>query len=172
MQLKHILIFLFSIVFIVLAFVFREKLSEFKSLGLLGIFFINLIGNATVLIPAPAIASVIAGGALYPPFAVAIVSALGGAIGDMVGFFLGLSSKELFIKNHHTWYKILKDIFHRSGDLVILVFAFIPNPFFDVIGIMAGVFRYSPIRFFIFLFLGRFIRGIFLSYLGFAFGAM
>lgn len=166
MQVKHFLIFLASTLFIALAFHFQNQLVHFRSLGLLGIFLINFFGNATVFLPAPAIATVVAGGALYPPFSVAVVSSLGASLGDMIGFFLGHSSRALFIKNHHKWYVISKDLFHKAGDIMIFLFAFIPNPFFDAIGIIAGIFHYSPIRFFLILLIGRFARGLILAYLG------
>lgn len=166
MNRSAIIILITSLLFIVLAFLFRENLSQFKSLGLLGIFLINLIGSATLFFPAPAIASVVAGGAIYPPVLVALVAAFGAAVGDMSGFLVGLSGKHLFIKNHHTWYKILKDLFHKSGFLVIFLFALIPNPFFDFVGISAGLFHFPPARFFLFMFLGRLARNIMLAFVG------
>lgn len=166
MNVRHVIIFIVSLALIGLAFVFRQNLSEFRGLGLTGIFLINLIGNATVFLPAPAIASVVAGGALYPPVAVAVSSALGGSLGDMVGFLLGHASKHLFIKNHHKVYMNFKRLFHKTGIFVIFIFAFIPNPFFDAIGILAGIFHFPPARFFIILLAGRFLRSLLLAYLG------
>lgn len=166
MKRSYIFAFIISIIFIVLVYIFQDWLVQLKSLGLLGIFLINLIGNATVFLPAPAIASVVAGGIIYSPLAVAFSSALGASLGDMVGFLLGKSGKELFIKNHHAWYVFLKDLFKRYSDVVILLFAFVPNPFFDVVGILAGVFTISPYRFFILLFIGRLVRDIILAYTG------
>lgn len=166
MKKTYLITFLISLILIYFAFSYQQKLSEFRSLGLFGLFLINLLGNATLFLPAPAIASVVAGGILYPFLAVALVSALGATIGDMVGFLLGRSSKEIFIKNHHSWYLILERIFKKYGPFVIFLFAFIPNPVFDAVGIMAGVFSFSPIRFFILVFLGRFARDILLAFLG------
>ncbi len=166
MKKTYLLTFVISLIIVYLAASFHGKLSEFKSLGLLGIFIINLIGNATVFLPTPAIASVIAGGMLYPLILVAIVSALGAAIGDMVGFILGRSSKEILIKNHHRWYIFLRDMFKTHGTLIILIFALIPNPFFDAVGILAGIFAFPPVYYFVLVFLGRFIRNILLANLG------
>lgn len=166
MKRSYILAFIISIIFIILVYVFQDYLIKLKSWGLLGIFLINFLGNATVLLPAPAIVSVVAGGIVYPPFAVAFSSALGASLGDMIGFLLGKSGKELFIRNHHKWYIFLKDIFKRYTDIIVLIFAFVPNPFFDVIGILAGVFTISPYRFFILLFTGRLLRDIILAYTG------
>lgn len=170
MKLKYILIFALSIAFMVGAFVFREQLTQLKSLGLLGIFLINFLGNATVIFPAPGIISVVAGGALYPPFLVAAVSALGGSFGDMVGFSLGASGEGLLVKKDNKWYMRLERIFKKASGIVIFLFAFIPNPLFDFVGIMAGAFRYSPIQFFLIMLCGRFARALLLAYFGSAMG--
>lgn len=169
MKKSYIFLFITSLILVSLAFLFQKQLSQFESLGLLGIFLINLFGNATLFLPAPAIASVVAGGLVYPPILVAFFSALGGSLGDMVGFLLGHTGKKIFIKNHPRIYVVLKDAFHKFGPLVILVFAFIPNPFFDAIGILGGVFHFPAWRFFIFMFIGRIARNILLAYAGASF---
>lgn len=155
-----------SLVLVVLAFAFQEKLSEFRSLGLLGIFLVNLIGSATLFLPAPAIASVVAGAVIYPALAVALVASLGAGLGDMVGFLLGRSSKELLLRSQNRMYLLVQDVFRRYGGVAVMVIAFIPNPFFDAIGIVAGVFSYSPYKFFFWTFLGRFLRNILLAMIG------
>lgn len=166
-----VLTLLLSLLLIVLAFYLQKQLSSFQSLGLFGIFLINLVGNATVFLPAPAFVSVVAGGFVYPPLAVAVVSGFGGAIGDMVGFLFGISGKKLFIKNHHKLYILFKDLFHKFGGIVIFVAALVPNPFFDVIGIVGGVFFYPPVKFFLLLFAGRLIRNLLLAYAGSVFSS-
>lgn len=164
MKKSYLLIFLLSLIVIFLAFFFQARLLQLKTLGLLGIFLINLLGSATIFLPAPAIASVVAGGMLYPPFSVALVSAVGATLGDGLGFLLGHSSKEIFmLKRHKFLYPTLKDLFHQYGSIMIFVFALIPNPVFDAIGILAGIFSFSPVRFFILLFLGRLIRNVILA---------
>ncbi len=170
MKISYIVTFILSVILIVLAFTLQDKLSQFRSLGLLGIFLINLFGNATIFLPAPAIASVVVGGAIYPPLAVAIVSALGASFGDMTGFLFGFSGKDLFIKKHSASYLLLQQVFAQYGGLVIFFFALIPNPFFDIIGILGGAFSYSPLRFFAVLFIGRLLRDVLLAYAGSAFG--
>ncbi|MFH1832934.1 MAG: VTT domain-containing protein [Candidatus Levyibacteriota bacterium] len=163
MKKTYLLIFVASLVLVALAFFFQDKLSHFRTLGLLGIFLINFFGSATIFLPAPAIVSVVAGGMIYPPILVALISALGGAFGDGLGFLLGHSSKEVFkLKKHKFLYPTLEDLFKKYGAIIIVVFAFIPNPLFDAIGILAGIFSFSPGRFFTFLFLGRLLRNIIL----------
>lgn len=163
---NYLLMLFVSIALIILSFHFRNELSHFSSLGLLGIFIINIVGSATLFLPAPAIATVLAGGFLYNPLSVAVVSALGSAIGDMVGFLLGHSGKEILLKRNSFWYKILKETFHKFGAIFIIIFSFIPNPVFDAVGIFAGVFSYSPVKFFFYVLIGRFLRNLLLAYLG------
>lgn len=163
---RHPFIFGVSILVILLAIVFRDRLAELQEFGLLGILLINFLASATIFLPAPAIATVVAGGALYNPASVALVSSFGAAMGDVVGFLLGHSSKNLFYKKHHTMFLILKDTFHTFGGIIIFIVAFIPNPFFDIVGVFAGFFHYPLIRFFILIFAGRLIRNFLLALLG------
>ncbi len=163
---KYLVTFILAIVIIALSIYFQNQLSQFKSLGLIGIFLINFLGNATILLPGPAIATVVAGGVIYPAFSVAIAASLGATFGDMIGYALGYSGKKLFIKNHHILFVVMRDIFQKYGTIMVFVFALIPNPFFDVIGLLGGLAHYSPIKFFVLLLLGRTIRNLLLASLG------
>lgn len=159
-----------SLGIVVVALVFRNSLTQFTSLGLFGIFLVNLIGSATLFLPAPAIASVVAGGVLYPAALVAGVSALGASIGDMIGYFLGKSGKSVLIKKDaHFLFTVVQDMFHKYGGIIIFLFALVPNPFFDAVGILAGMFFYPPKRFFVVMFVARFLRNLILASVGAAF---
>ena len=159
--------FLLSLVLIWLAFRFQHRLEHFKSLGLLGIFLINLIGSSTIFLPAPAIASVLAGGVVYPPLLVGLVAATGASLGDMLGYFLGRSGTHMLL-NHteRAWMKWLHNVFTKFADIIVFLFAFIPNPIFDAVGIIAGISEFPPLRFFFVMFLGRLARNILLAFLG------
>lgn len=166
MKKSYIFTLILSIVLIMVAFLFHEKLSEFRSLGLLGIFLINLIGSATLFLPAPGIASVVAGGGIYSPLAVAIIASLGASIGDMVGYLLGTSSKHILLKDKDGYFKMLTYYFKKYGALVIILLAFFPNPFFDAIGIVAGVLGYPLKKYFLWMFVGRLARNVLLAFVG------
>ena len=162
----YLILFFFSLGLISLSFFFRDQLTQFASLGLLGIFLINLFSSITLFLPAPGIATVVAGGFLYNPLIVALVAALGSAIGDFVGYILGRSGKEVLLKKNSFWYNIFKETFHKYGAFFIILFSMIPNPVFDAIGLVAGLFSYSPTRFFIYVFIGRFLRNLLLAGVG------
>ena len=172
---KRLLEFKFPIIFLVsaggifLSFYFRSELLELGKWGLLGIFLVNVLGSATLFIPAPAIATVVAGAIIFNPLLVAVIAALGSAVGDMIGFALGHSGKELLLKKDSFKYKITKDLFHKFGPGFIIFFSFIPNPVFDAVGIIAGLFKYPPKKFFAYTLAGRFLRNLLLAFIGSSF---
>ena len=162
------LIFALSVFLSITFFVYQDFFRDSYSLGLIGLFFINLISSASLFLSAPAFLTVIAGGNLYPPLLVAILASLGAAFGDMISFIFGLSGRKLTRERLERNPKILflEKHFKKYGALIIFLMALIPNPFFDAIGIFAGVFNYSPLRFFVIILIGRFLRYLLLAQFG------
>jgi membrane protein YqaA with SNARE-associated domain len=163
-----IVIFISSILLSVVFFEYRDFFKHASSLGLLGLLIINFVSSATFFVSAPAFLTIIAGGNLYSPILVAAVAAIGACLGDMIGFLFGHSGRRILKKSldRHRTIRFLEKHFHRHGGLIIFLLAIIPNPFFDAVGILAGVVNYPPKKFFIIMLLGRFLRYWSLSYLG------
>jgi membrane protein DedA with SNARE-associated domain len=159
---------LISVFLVVGAYLMRDKLEAFKSLGLFGIFAANLFSSATFFLPTPGIATVVAGGFLYPPILVALTAALGATLGDCVGYLVGTSGERVLHTKAGKRYGQIHTLFTRFGGVIIFLFAFIPNPIFDGIGFVAGALKYPLHRFFIWLFLGRLTRDVLLAYVGFS----
>ena len=105
---KYLFLLLISLLLVFASFYYRDELEHLGSFGIFGIFLISALGSATLFVPGPTIATVIAGGIVYNPFLVAVVSACGSALGDMLGYVLGHSGKHVFIGKHPNWYFILK----------------------------------------------------------------
>ena len=57
--------------------------------GYLGVFLASLIGSATIILPVPSFALVIAAGSQLDPLWVGIISGAGAAIGELTGYGLG-----------------------------------------------------------------------------------
>lgn len=129
-------------------------------MGLFGIFVVNFVSSATFFVSAPAFLTIITGGNLYSSLLVAAIAALGACLGDMLGFAFGHSGRRLTKKklDKHPTIRFLEKHFHRHGALIIFVMAILPNPFFDAIGILAGVVNYPALKFFAIILLGRFLR--------------
>ncbi len=152
-------------------FFFKDYFKQLQGLGLLGIFLINFFSSATFFVSGPAFLTVIAGGSIYPPLLVALVSSLGASFGDMVSFFFGHSGRKLALHNlrKKIWFSVFEDLFRAYETIIILVFAIVPNPFFDAVGLFAGVFGMNYFKFFIIMFIGRFVRYILLAFFGSSF---
>lgn len=155
-----VLIFFSSILLSLIFYEYRDFFRHARSLGLLGLFLVNFVSSAGFFVSGPAFLTIIAGGNLYSPILVAIVASLGACLGDMLGFLFGHSGRRLMKKSleSHRAMRFLEKHFHRHGALIIFLLAIIPNPFFDAVGILAGIVNYPPLKFFAIMFIGRFLR--------------
>lgn len=145
-----------SAVVIVLSTHFRDALLAFGQLGLIGLFVLSAIGNATVFIPAPVFVVACAAGPIYGPLATGIVAGLGSAVGEMTGYLAGYGGTAVLPQG--AMYQRMADLMRRYGPLVIFVLAALPNPAFDVGGLIAGALRMHPLVFFVATALGKGVR--------------
>ncbi|MEP6896622.1 MAG: VTT domain-containing protein [Chloroflexota bacterium] len=142
----------------------RDHVAEFKQYGYLGIFFIAMLANATVFIPAPGVAIIYAMGAVFNPIYVGIAAGTGGAIGELSGFLAGFSGQAL-IENTRI-YERIKPWVEKYGGWAILVLAAIPNPFFDVAGFAAGIAKMKMRTFLFSVWIGQLIKMTLFAYAG------
>lgn len=141
--------------------------GEIERLGVYGypaVFVVSLIANAAFLLPAPGIALVFASGAVLDPVVVGIVAGLGAAVGELTGYVIGLSGQTVFEDRPLYWH--IESWMRKSGALAIFVLAAVPNPVFDVGGVIAGVLRMPVWRFVLSAWLGKSLRFVLLAYLG------
>lgn len=163
------ILFLFlSVIFSFTIFYFRDFFAGAQKLGLLGIFLVNFFSSATFFVSGPAFLTVIAGGSIYPPLLVAFIASLGASSGDMVSYIFGYSGRHLALSGlkKKVWFKITEDIFKSYENVIVFLFAIIPNPFFDAMGLLAGVMGMKYYKFFIIMLIGRFARFIILAFIG------
>ena len=89
------LIFALSILLSIAFYVFGDFFKDSTSLGLIGLFIINLVSSASLFLPAQAFLTVSAGGNLSPPLLVALIASFGASLGDMVSYLFGSSGRKL-----------------------------------------------------------------------------
>jgi len=143
----------------------RDQLGNFAVYGYPGIFLVNLIGNATLILPAPAYAAVFAVGSVMDPVLVGIVGGLGSALGEMTGYLAGVGGRPV-VKNRML-YERLEGWMHRRGMMVVIfLLALVPNPIFDVGGLLAGALRMPVFRFLLACWAGKTVRLIAIALLG------
>ncbi len=150
-----ITIFIFSI---------REKAVELQAYGYPGIFLLSVLANATVILPAPGIALTYAFGAVFHPFGVALAAGAGAAIGELTGYLAGFSGQGV-IDDIPIYAKVTKWT-ERYGGWVVLLMAFIPNPFFDVAGAAAGALKMRIHVFLAWALVGKILKMLVIAYAG------
>ncbi|HET7098690.1 MAG TPA: VTT domain-containing protein [Patescibacteria group bacterium] len=155
---------LIAILITVLVFIFRDKFIGLKGFGLFGLFVISIIGNATIVLPAPVILTAFVGGAIFNPLTVTFVVALGATIGELTGYLAGYGGQEI-VGNDAKLQKV-EVWMNKNGLWTLFILAAIPNPLFDLAGIVAGATKIPVYKYFIVVFLGKLLKfGVF-SYLG------
>lgn len=144
--------------------------AQFKNYGYIGIFIISLISSATIVVPVPGAVLVAAfGGALYQqdpiaPVFLGLISAAGGTIGETTGYLLGYGGR-VVVDNNPTYARMVGWM-RRWGAATIFVLALIPNPLFDVAGVVAGGLRFPLWKFYLYGFAGRAPKHILYAYAG------
>lgn len=160
---KYLLIFASVLISGVIIY-YRNELAKLSSYGYFGIFLINLVGSATILIPTPSLIATFVGGSIYNPLLVGIVSGIGAAIGETTGYMAGVGGSVLIKENRN--YKRVEKWMNVNGFITIFVLAIIPNPIFDLTGMFAGATKYSFKKYFLAVTLGKVLRFVGIAYLG------
>ena len=164
--LRYIFTGVFVVFVSVLVLVNREHFSQIAGWGYPGIFITSLLSSATLLLPAPGVLITATMGAVFNPFWVAIAAGSGAALGEVTGYLAGYSGqavvekKSLYIRVV-VWMK-------RYGDVTILILAFIPNPFFDIAGVAAGMLKMPLYRFLLWCCIGKILKMMVFAYSGLA----
>jgi membrane protein DedA with SNARE-associated domain len=137
-------------------FSIRDRVEQFAGLGYPGVFLVALLANATVLLPAPGVAVIYAMGAIFNPFAVGFAAGTGGALGEISGYLAGFSGQAMI--ERMDIYDRIKPWVEKYGGWAILDLSAIPNPFFDVAGIAAGIAKMPLRTFLVFTWIGQLIK--------------
>jgi membrane protein YqaA with SNARE-associated domain len=145
-----------SIAIIILTNQYREQVQNLGNAGYLGLFVISVIGNATLFFPAPVFIVACAAGLALGPIPVGIVAGAGAAIGELTGYFAGYGGEAILPEGQ--LYQRLHAFMDRRGMLAIFLLAALPNPFFDVGGLIAGALKMAPWKFLLAAWIGKSIR--------------
>jgi membrane protein YqaA with SNARE-associated domain len=145
-------------------YLLRDQAKWLASLGYVGIFLLSILANATIILPAPGVAFVFGLGAGYNPLLVALAAGVGAAIGELSGYLAGYSGNIVIQRAAKAqqlmwWMK-------KYGPWTILILGFIPNPVFDVAGIIAGMLKMPLWKFLVFCTIGKVLKMLLFAYAG------
>ena len=145
-----------------IALAYRDRLPTVETLGYPAIFIVSALGSATILFPVPAILAVCAGGTLLNPLLSGVIGGTGLALGEGTAYLAGAVGSGLLRENR--WYGRLRPWVERRGWMVVLVVSAIPNPIFDIVGMIAGAMRMPLWQFFGAVWVGKTVRSVGVAY--------
>ncbi len=131
----------------------RDRVQELEALGYPGIFLVSLLSNATLILPVPGVLFTSAMGAVFNPYWVALAAGTGATLGELTGYAAGFSGQGV-IENRQ-WYEKVTEWMTKYGGITVLVLAFVPNPVFDIAGMVAGALRMPLWKYLFFSWIGK-----------------
>lgn len=164
LTLVRILALVFVIGLSVVLFLYRGQVQKLRVFGFPGIFLVSLLSNASLIFPVPGVLFTSAMGMVFQPFWVAVAAGSGAAIGELSGYIAGFGGQGV-IENKQ-WYDRVSNWIRKYGDITIFVLAVIPNPVFDIGGMVAGALRMPLWRFLLWCWLGKIVKMLAFAYSG------
>jgi len=164
LKLVRALAFLFVIALSVLIVLYGNRLTGLGAYGYPGLFLVNLLASATLILPAPGLALALAAGATMNPYLVGLAVGSGSALGELTGYIAGASARGMVEGDPN--YPRVSGWMAKKGLLVIFVLSIVPNPMFDVAGIVAGAMRIPVWKFLSVTWLGKVIKSTLVALAG------
>ena len=93
-----------------------------------------------------------------------IVAGLGAALGEITGYLAGYGGHKIIEEQKH--YLAVERFVEQYGFWAIAALAFIPNPLFDIAGLIAGGTKYPFKLFMSATLIGKIAKCITIAYLG------
>ena len=144
--------------------IFRDRLAALASYGYVGLFLLNVAASATLILPVPGLALAFAAGGSFAPIGVGLAVGGGSTIGELTGYLAGYSGRG--VVENQAQYQRVQGWMRRYGLWVIFVLALIPNPLFDVAGLICGVLHIPVWKFLLAAGAGKILKATLIAYLG------
>ena len=143
------------------AFLLRDQLT-LNQAGYGGVALSALVASGGIIVPVPALASVCTASAFLNPLLIGLIAGFAETLGETTGYFLGYSGRSVVIKTRI--YQRLEGWMDRRGWMLLFVISVIPNPIFDIVGVVAGALRYPLWRFLGVVLVGKLIKFVTFAY--------
>jgi uncharacterized membrane protein YdjX (TVP38/TMEM64 family) len=163
-KITRIAALIFVLILTITLFIYRDEVKKLEAFGYPGIFLVSLLANATLILPVPGVLFTSAMGAVFQPFWVAMAAGSGAALGELSGYLAGYSGQAVI--ENRVWYERLERWIKKYGDITIFVLAAVPNPVFDIGGIVAGALKMPWWRFLLWSWLGKVVKMMLFAYGG------
>lgn len=137
--------------------IYREQIQQMALVGYLSVAVACAISNASILLPSSSTLIVVAAASSLNPMLCVLAGGLGTALGEQSSYICGRIGRKGIDDNENTEKRVMKWM-KRHDALTVFVFAFLPLPIFDIVGIAAGVFRMNWIKYMVSAVLGKTLK--------------
>lgn len=164
---KHVLALILGITITFLVIIYANHIRDYEEIGYLGVFLLTFLGNATVLVPVPVLAplNIVLGGIFASPLLVGLTIGIASSMGEIIGYIVGYAGSGIVTSSKT--YKKIEERVKKYGLWAIFFLALIPNPLFDVAGLVAGAIGIKWWKFLLAMGAGKTIRAIIFAYIGY-----
>ena len=158
---KKVLSVLLGIIFAVMMsapyIFYREQIQQMALVGYLSVVIACAISNISILLPSSSTLIVVAAASSLNPILCVMAGGLGTALGEQSSYICGRIGRRGFDDNGKKEKKVLKWM-EKHDALTVFIFAFLPLPIFDIVGIAAGVLRMNWIKYLFSAALGKTLK--------------
>ncbi len=152
-----------SILLSILSF-FAGRLVPTSDASYLLALVICFFSSASILLPVPSWAVVLGMGTKLNLLALAFFAGLGSALGELTGYGMGIGMRRMAELKDGKEIRKYVQIMRKGAAFWLILLSFLPNPAFDLAGIAAGIAQVPFLLFFFSVFVGKFLRFLFLLY--------
>ena len=161
---RKIELLLFGLLIAVVTLLFvNPGLVDLGNWGYLSAFLINGVSTATILLPAPGFAAVIAMSNDLNPFILGVVTGVGATLGSLTAYWAGVQGRR--IVRGRRIHGMIAGLMDRFGGAFLVSFTLIAFMPADFASIIAGVTRYSMPRYLVYVGLGNVVKMVVILYL-------
>ena len=136
-----------------------------KRYGYIGAFLASVLGNATIILPAPYSLFVFILGGILDPLLLGAISGLGAAIGELTGYALGAAWRKAVKEEKKRELERAKRLLENPGFIIVFAMAATPLPD-DVVSIPLGLIGYPLRKAFLAFLAGKTLLCLILAYSG------
>ncbi len=136
--------------------IWHDTLQEISLTGYLGLMVSCIISNGTVFLPASSILYVLFAGTVLNAWLCCLIGGIGTAIGEQIGYFCGRSGSQI-VKDAVFLCKV-SNWLEKNSFYVVFLFALLPLPIFDIVGVAAGSCRMKWHEFTLASILGKILK--------------
>jgi membrane protein YqaA with SNARE-associated domain len=164
-----------TIAMFILIIAFNEQVKMMQNWGYIGAFLISILGGATIIIPVPMLAVIVAlASALATPWEAALLgfsAAAGEVIGALIIYYTGIGAGSAIdttkTDRFHRLYDKMVGFIRRRGAWALFSVTFIINPLFYPAAFVCGALKFGLRRFIIVVTLGKLVKCMTVVYVSF-----